>query len=132
VDLPVTCVTLESAMEEAAMVDREWLAAVDATRSAPRRPLLEAGRGDDLEAALNIAMLLASARLGSPHDAALARMASGAQLWLLAGAVAWALLDPRHSPFSSWAALVVSGYWPIGPSRGRLTLASTIVTSATT
>ena len=49
------------------------------------------------------------------------RVASGARLWLLGGAVAWALLgDDGPDPFSSWADLVSYGIWPVGPVGGGL------------
>lgn len=120
-DLPVTMVSLAEGVERSEGVDPGWLRTVDRRRSSPRAELLAAGREDELEAALNIAVLLATDRL-DPHDDADpdAHVASGAQLWLLGGAVAWALSGDEPDPFAPWAELVVCGIWPVGPSGGRL------------
>lgn len=120
-DLPLEKVSLEEAVVRAAEVDAGWLESVDRRRSSPRQALIRAGRELELEAALNIAMLLATERLDPPDDSDVdAHVASGAQLWLLGGAVTWALSGVEPDPFGPWADLVVAGLWPVGPSRGRL------------
>lgn len=121
VELPLAVVPLGEGVECSASVDPAWLNDVERRRSAPRGALLDAGRGLDLEAALHVAMLLATEALDPADDADVhAHVASGAQLWLLGGAVVWALLDTGDNPFGPWAELVVAGLWPIGPSGGRL------------
>ena len=137
VQLPVDVVPLEEAAEAAEAVDAAWLAEVERLRSAPRSALVDSGRETELEAALHVAMVLAVERLaptsrpcrdvgptGGPpsrhgHGEG-GHMASGAQLWLLAGAVAWALSTAGPNPFGPWAELVADGLWPVGPRRGRL------------
>ena len=124
VELPLQLVPLSTAVEAAARVDADWLATVEQRRSAPRGLLAEAGRGVELEAALHVTMLLASERLDPADDEDVdAHMASGAQLWLLAAAVAWALTG-AGDPFACWAELLLSGVWPVGPSGGRLVVGS--------
>ena len=123
VDLPVVAVGLGEALEVAAEVDRAWLGAVEERRAAPRSLLTAHGREPQLEAALNLAMLLATERLGGQGDELGARVASGARLWLLGGVVGWALLATGDGdPFASWADLVSYGLWPLGPAGGRLVL----------
>jgi len=119
VDGPVVMVDLFEAAEAAGCVDSAWLAAVDERRSAPRASLIAADRGIELEAALHLAMLVATAPLddGCPPEA---RVASGARLWLLGGAVAWALAGDGTDPFGPWGDLVSYGIWPVGPVGGRL------------
>ncbi len=117
VGLPVVVVDLAAAAADAAAVDRTWMSVVEARRVAPRDMLLAHGRGLQLEAALNLTMLVAT---GSVDDGEAARVASGARLWLLGGAVAWALLDDADDPFAAWAEIVSHGLWPVGPARGRL------------
>ncbi|MGI9079828.1 MAG: hypothetical protein ACR2GF_03255 [Acidimicrobiales bacterium] len=115
----VALVGLAEAVEATAAVDRAWLDAVDRCRAAPRHGLEGAGRGTELEAALHLAMLLAT---GPVDDsvAGVARVASGARLWLLGGAIAWALTGDAADPFACWAELVSYGLWPVGPVGGRL------------
>jgi hypothetical protein len=121
VDLPVVVVPLAEGVEAADAVDRSWLAAVDGARSAARRALVDAGRGDELEVALRAAMVTATERFDPSDDTDVdARVASGARLWLLAGAVASALAKEEADPFEPWARLVRAGWWPVGPSAGRL------------
>jgi transglutaminase-like putative cysteine protease len=67
-----------------------------------------------------VALLAATGRLDAGVDA---RVASGARLWLLAGAVASALAGPPD-PFHAWGRLVAAGWWPVGPSRGRLVMSA--------
>ena len=97
---------------------------VEARREVPRAVLESHGRSLELEAALNLAMLLGTERLvgtaGVGGDDEAARVASGARLWLLGGAVAWALLDDPDDPFAAWGELVTGGLWPVGPVDGRL------------
>ena len=119
VELPVAMVDLAEGVEATAGLDPAWLAAVEDQRAQPRRPLVDAGRGSHLDAALNVAMLLGVDRLAPPEGLG-DRMASGAQLWLLGAAVAWALTGTDAHPFGAWARMVVGGYWPIGPCEGRL------------
>ncbi len=126
VTLPLALVPLADGVERSASVDPEWLAALDARRSAPRPALVHAGREVHLEAALHVTMLLATERLAPVGiDDVDERVASGAQLWLLAGAVAWALLGRAVNPFAAWVELVTAGLWPIGPIRGHLVVVAT-------
>ena len=123
VGLPVAAVELEEGLEAAGGLDGVWMGLVEDRRSEPRSGLAARGRQMELEAALNLAMLLATDRLGGEGDQVGARIASGARLWLLGGAVAWALWDgPGGDPFAPWAELVSYGLWPIGPAGGRLVL----------
>ena len=118
-DLPVAAVGLAAGVGAAGAVDRAWMDVVEARREAPRRVLAGRGRSAELEAALNLGMLIGTDALtGTAGEAA--RMASGARLWLLAGAVAWALLAGPDDPFAAWGDLVSWGLWPIGPVDGRL------------
>lgn len=121
VDVPVDVVPVAggAAVAAAASVDRSWLAAVDHRRAAARHALVAAGRGDELEAALHVALLLATERFDPADDADVdAHVASGARLWLLAGAVASALAG--SDAFAAWGRLVTAGWWPVGPVGGRL------------
>ncbi len=115
----LVAVGLAEAVKATAHVDKAWLAVVDRCRTEARAPLVAAGRGTELEAALHLAMLLATGPVdeGGPAEA---RVASGARLWLLGGAVAWALVDDDVDPFESWGDLVSYGMWPVGPVDGRL------------
>jgi hypothetical protein len=122
-DLPPAVVGLDDAVRLADEVDRAWMAAVEDGRSAPRAGLVAAGRGVELEAALNLAMLIGTHAVDGDGMDLEARIASGARLWLLGGAVAWALAG-GDDPFTSWAELVSFGLWPVGPARGRLVLYS--------
>ena len=125
VDLPLACLGLAEGVEAAAQVDGHWLAEVDRRRTASRQALAAAARDDEMEAALHIALLLATERL-DPHDDAdvNAHVASGGRLWLLAGAVVSALSGADPDPFWAWARLVAAGWWPVGPSGGRLVLSA--------
>lgn len=125
VDLPLSVVGLAEGVERSAGVDPSWLAAVDERRAAARPPLVAAGRSDELEAALHVAMLVATDVLDPAADADVdAHVASGAQLWLLGAAVAWALAaGGTDHPFAPWAELVTAGLWPVGPSSGQLVVA---------
>ena len=123
--LPVSVLGLPEAVEAAASVDPAWLAAVEQRRSAPRRALLDAGRDHQLEAALHVTVLLGAEQLDpDDHTNVNAYVASGAMLWILGGAVAWALTSAKHSPFGPWAALVTDRLWPVGPSNGRLVVSA--------
>lgn len=129
-DLPLAVVGLAEGARCSAGVDPGWLAAVDRRRAAARPPLLAAGRADQLEAALHVAMLVATEVLDPPGAGDVdAHVASGAQLWLLGGAVAWSLAGAGgagghgRNPFGPWAELVTAGWWPVGPSRGELVVA---------
>jgi hypothetical protein len=123
--LPVHIVGLGAAVEAAGRVDRAWLAEVDHRRAAPRHALLAAGRETELEAALHVAILLASERFDPADDTDVdAHVASGARLWLLTGAVASALAGAVPDPFEAWGRLVAAGWWPVGPSGGRLVLSA--------
>ena len=124
VELPVAVVSVDDAASAAGSVDARWMAAVDERRSAPRSALEAAGRATELEAAINLAMLLGTDRLEAAAPGLAARVASGAQLWLLGGGVAWALLDGDDDPFAAWAELVSWGMWPVGPVAGRLLVAA--------
>lgn len=118
IDLPVACVDLAAGVEAAAAVDPSWLAEVDRRRGRARDDVVAAGREEHLEAALHVAMLVGTR--GVDGDA---RVASGARLWLLAGAVASALRG-QPDPFHAWGRLVVAGWWPVGPSGGRLVVSA--------
>ena len=124
-DLPPAVVGLDDAVRLADDVDRAWMAAVEERRSAPRAALVADGRGVELEAALNLAMLIGTDAVDGDGDGMDlgARVASGARLWLLGGAVAWALAG-GDDPFTPWAELVSFGLWPVGPAHGRLVLHS--------
>ena len=66
--------------------------ALDRQRTAWRDEVVAAGRAEDLEAALHVAMLVATERLDPADDTDVdAHAASGAQLWSLTGAVVAAL-----------------------------------------
>lgn len=119
VDLPVVVVGLAAAVQEAAAVDRAWLGLVEARRAAPRAVLVARGRELELEAALNLTMLVGTEDVAAGEAA---RVASGGRLWLLGGAVAWALLDEPDDPFAPWAELLSYGLWPVGPVDDRLLL----------
>jgi hypothetical protein len=123
VSLPLAVVDLAAGVEAAGAVEPTWLAEVDRRRTQARDCLAADGRGDDLEAALHVALLVMSERFDPEDDDTDAHVASGARLWLLAGAVASALGGKRPDPFAPWAELVAAGWWPIGPSAGRLVVA---------
>jgi len=121
VDLPVAVVDLREGVAAADRVDPAWLAAVDRRRAECRASVVAAGREEELETALHAVALLATEQLDPPDDADVDQhVASGARLWLLTGAVASALSGADPDPFASWAALVTAGWWPVGPSEGRL------------
>jgi hypothetical protein len=121
VALPVDVVELRAGVEAGSDVDPAWLAEVERRRDSARAALVAAGRSDHLEAALNVAILLATERFDPADDADVdAHVASGARLWLLTGAVASALAGTEPDPFDAWACLVAGGWWPVGPCGGRL------------
>lgn len=125
VGLPLAMVPLTEGVERSAMVDATWFEKVDRRRAAPRTALVASGRGAELEAALHVTMLLATEILDPADDTDVeAHVASGAQLWLLAGAVAWALAGTGANPFGPWSELVAAGLWPIGPSGGQLVVSA--------
>jgi hypothetical protein len=119
---PLVVVDQARAAQVAGTVDASWLTKVDRRRSQPRPLLAGAGRATELEAALHLAMLLATLPVAedAPPEA---RVASGARLWLLGGVVAWALLGDVGDPFAAWGELVSYGMWPVGPVGGRLVVA---------
>lgn len=121
VGLPVATVTLQAAAAAADRVDPNWLAEMDRRRTECRRAVVGAGREDALEAALYTALLVATERFDPGNDSDVdEHVASGARLWLLAGAVASALSGADPDPFADWATLVAAGWWPVGPIDGRL------------
>jgi hypothetical protein len=121
VELPLATVGLAAAVAASLRVDAGWLAEVGRRRDGCRRAVVAAGRAGALEAALHVGSLLAVERLDPADDGDVdAHVASGAQLWLLAGAVASALGGADPDPFAPWAALIAAGWWPVGPSDGRL------------
>lgn len=121
VALPVELVELRAGVEAERDLDRAWLAEVERRRASTRAALVAAGRTDQLEAALNVTILLATDHFDPADDADVdAHVASGARLWLLTGAVASALVGSEPDPFEAWARLVVGGWWPVGPCGGRL------------
>lgn len=123
VDLPVEVVPLALAPAASAGVDRGWLAAVDRRRDEARALLVGRGRAGHLEAAAHAAALLGTEHLAPGGGGEAGQAASGALLWLLGGVVAWALAAPGSSPFDAWGELVVRGWWPLGPTGGRLAVA---------
>lgn len=121
VALPLAVVTLADGVAAAARVDPAWLGEVDRRRAASRHALVAAGRGAEMEAALEAAMVRAIERFDPADDTDVdAHVASGARLWLLTGAVVSALTGVDPDPFEPWARLVTAGWWPVGPSDGRL------------
>ncbi len=123
VALPIDVVELRAGVEAGRDLDPVWLAEVERRRDSARTALVAAGRSDELEAALNVAILLATARFDPADDTDVdAHVASGARLWLLTGAVASALSGAEPDPFHAWARLVVGGWWPVGPCGGRLVI----------
>lgn len=121
VDLPVAVVGLADASVEAGRVDAGWLDRADAVRAALRRDAVAAGGEAALEAAVHVAVLVATERLDPAGDGDVdAHVASGAQLWLVAGAVAAAVAGAQPDPFAAWARLVSAGWWPVGPAGKRL------------
>lgn len=125
VDLPLDVVTVPEGVEAAGRVDGTWLAAVDRARGSARDRLLASGRHAQVEAAVHVAVLVATERF-EPADRADvgAHVASGARLWLLAGAVVSALAGRVPDPFQPWGSLVAAGWWPVGPSGGRLVVSA--------
>lgn len=119
VDLPVAVVGLAEAVRAVDAVDPKWMAIVDERRSLPRAALAEGGRTTELEAALNLAMLLGTRPVNDAGDRG-PRVASGARLWLLGAGVSWALSEVAVDPFAAWTELVSYGIWPVGPADGRL------------
>jgi hypothetical protein len=125
VELAPALVTLPDAVAAATDVDAVWLAAVDRSRHDARAAVVVSGRESALEAALHVAILSGTERLDPADDAdADAHVASGACLWLLTGAVASAMSGAVPDPFAPWARLITGGWWPVGPSGGRLVVAA--------
>lgn len=125
VDLPLTTLSCAAAVEAAAHVDPVWLGQVDGRRAELRRAVVAAGRAAQLEAALHLTMLVATERLDPDDDEDVdSHIASGACLWLLAGAAASALAGAEPDPFAAWAALVAAGWWPVGPSGPSLVVSA--------
>jgi hypothetical protein len=125
VDLPIDVVALPAGVAAATDVDPTWMAEVERRRAALRHAVLGAGREDELEAALHVALLLAADVLDPEDDADVdAHVASGARLWLVAGAIVSALGGADSDPFAAWAWLVAGGWWPVGPCRGRLVVSA--------
>jgi hypothetical protein len=124
VELPLALVTLSDAVAAATHVDPVWLAAVDRSRRHARAAVVASGREAALEAALHLAILSGTERLDPADDADDdAHVASGACLWLLTGAVASAMSGAVPDPFAPSARLICGGWWPVGPSGGRLVVA---------
>lgn len=123
-DLPVTVMGAAEAVKEADGVDPAWLRGVEGARAALRAGAVAAGRARELEAAVHLAMLVATDRFDPGGDDADAHVASGARLWLLTGAVAAAVAGADPDPFDAWARLVVAGWWPVGPVGGRIVVAA--------
>ncbi len=121
VRLAVHVLSLRLAIEAQAELDHGWLAEVDRRREERRRALVAAGRQEEMEAALNLAILMGTERFDPADDTDVgAHVASGARLWLLTGAVVSALAGGAPDPFEAWGRLVAAGWWPVGPCRGRL------------
>jgi hypothetical protein len=124
VALPLDVEGLPVAVAAQDRLDPAWLAEVERRRDTARAVLVAAGREAELEAALHVAMLLATERFDPADDTDVdAHVASGARLWLLTAAVASALAGADPDPFAAWARLVVAGWWPVGPCGDRLVLA---------
>jgi hypothetical protein len=124
-DLPLAIVDLAAGVVASAEVDPAWMAEVERRRAALRGAVVGAGREEALEAAVHVAMLVAADVLDPADDTDVdAHVASGARLWVLAGAVVSALGGAHADPFASWAWLVAGGWWPIGPCNGRLVVSS--------
>ena len=125
VDLPMVRVALAEGVVAADRVVPDWLAAVDWRRAGCRNAVAAAGRSAEMEAALHVVVLVATEKLDPRDDADVdAHVASGARLWLVAGAVVSALSGADPDPFGPWARLVAAGWWPVGPSDGRLVLSA--------
>lgn len=123
IDLPVERVALAAGVAAAGRVDPLWLARVDDRRAESRAAV--AGRAEEVEAALHVTLLLAADRFDPDDDTDVdAHVASGARLWLMAGAVVSALSGADPDPFEAWGRLVACGWWPVGPSGGRLVLSA--------
>ena len=127
VTLPLAVVALPDGVAAAARVDRAWLGEVDRRRAASRQCLVAAGREAEMEAALEATIVRAVERFDPADDTdADAHVASGARLWLLTGAVVSALSGVEPDPFEPWARLVTAGWWPVGPSDGRLVVSEAL------
>ncbi|MGP4024129.1 AMP-binding protein [Actinomadura sp. 3N407] len=102
-------------------VDPGWLARLEGRRHDARQRLTDTGRGDRLELAEHVAMLVATPRLrpADPGDAD-ALAISGAILWLVGTLVATALTDDRDDAL---AELITCGWWPVGPVDGAFRIA---------
>ena len=125
VDLPLAVVGLAAGVRAAAAVDPAWLAALDRARAEARCAVVAAGRGAELEAALRAGLPVLTELLDPAGDEDVdAHVASGARLWLLAGAMASERAGRDPDPFAPWAALVAAGWWPVGPSGGRLVVST--------
>lgn len=125
VDLPLHVVGPGEAAEATGKVDPGWLSRVEGERDALRSAAVAAGREPDLEAAVHVAVLVATERFDPARDDDVeAHVASGARLWLLAGAVAAAVAGVEPDPFEPWMRLVAAGWWPVGPAGGRLVVAA--------
>jgi hypothetical protein len=119
--LPLAVVGLATAAGASARVDPSFLAEVEQQREDLRQAVVAQGREAHLEAALHVAMLLATERLepaGPAADDGL--VGSGARLWLFVGAVVSALAGWAPDAFAPWGWLIAAGYWPVGPSGGYL------------
>lgn len=126
VDLPLRIVEVGAAVEASAHAEADWAAAVERERLAAHHVLKVQDRVEDMEAALHLTMLLATERLDPADDTDMdAHIASGAQLWLLTGAVVSALAGTVPDRFAPWARLVAHRWWPVGPSAGHLVVAPT-------
>jgi hypothetical protein len=124
VDLPLALVDPAEGARAAAGVDPLWLARLAAGRSAARGLLVSTGRSDELEAALHVALLVADGLQGhGEHDMA-GRVVAGQRFWVLSGAIAWALTGRTRHPFRAWTSLLAGGFWPVGPSHGRLVVST--------
>ena len=121
IDLPLALVDLTEAAREAGGMDPAWLDEVEGHRQVARRALVDGGRVEELEAAVHVAVLVATERLDPADDTDVeAHVASGARLWLVTAAVASHLSGIEPDAFGPWAWLVAAGFWPVGPTGGRL------------
>ena len=119
--LPVHFVSPRVAVEAQGELDEKWLAEVSGRRDRARQAVVAGGRQVEMEAALNLAILMATERFDPADDSDVdAHAASGARLWLLTGAAVSALGGVVPDPFEPWARLTAAGWWPVGPCGGRL------------
>lgn len=123
VNLPLAVVGLAAGAAASGLVDRSWMSGSELQWSDARRRLASQDRTVQMDAAVHVATLLVIERWRPLGDEVDIRVATGALLWLLTGAVAWALASAPGDavdPFASWSRLLAAGFWPVGPSGEHL------------